>query len=476
MMHNLTKYIFIALLLLLQNQLHANAKPKHWTREVGSKTYPATKHVLKVNDFGAVNNGLILATKAIQEAIDSCSLMGGGQVVFTPGTYLTGALYLKNNVDLHLDEGVELKGIIGLEEYPEIDTRVAGIEMKWPSAIINVLDQENVAISGKGSVHAQGRYHWERYWKLREEYTPKGLRWAADYDCKRVRTILVSGSKHVTVKELTLKQAGFWTVHILYSSNVTIDRLIIQNNIDGHGPSTDGVDIDSSRDILVENCDIDCNDDNFCLKAGRDADGLRVNRPTENIIIRNCISRRGGGLFTIGSETSGGIRNVEVHHLDAYGTTCGIRLKSALTRGGIVENINVHDIKMENVVIPVDVTLNWNPSYSYASVNEEVDSIPKHWKVMLQTVDPAQGIPEFRNVWLKNINATGAKIAINASGIEDSYLENFNWEDVNISSEKPGKIAYTENWVLKNVKISSNDNEEIKLSDNLGFKSKDSTY
>lgn len=474
MIDNSIKNIVLTLIILVPQLVLANSAD--WTKDVGARSYPDEKNIVLVNDYGAINNGLILATKAIQDAIDNCALSGGGIVTFNPGTYLTGAIYLKSNVNLHLAENVELRGTIDLEAYPEIDTRVAGIEMKWPSAIINVLNQKNVAISGKGTIHAQGRYHWERYWKLRQEYTPKGLRWASDYDCKRVRTILVSNAKDVSVKDLTLKQAGFWTVHILYSSYITVNGITILNNIDGHGPSTDGIDIDSSSKILVENCDIDCNDDNFCLKAGRDADGLRVNRPTEKIVIRNCISRQGGGLITLGSETSGGIKNIEVYNLEANKTKCAIRLKSALTRGGVLENINIHDITMNQVVVPVEVTMNWNPSYSYASINEENENIPDYWKVLLEKVDPAVGIPTFKNIKISNITASNATVAMNVAGIEDSYLENFTWENINITCTRPGKISFTKNWTFKNVSIYSENKEEISMTDNINFNSKDSKF
>ena len=119
-----------------------------------------------------------------------------------------------------------------------------------------------------------------------------------------------------------LKEPGFWTVHLCFSDNVVVDGLTIRANRGQEGgPSTDGIDIDSSTNVLVQNCDIDCHDDNFCLKAGRDADGLRVNKPTENVIIRDCIARKGYGLITCGSETSGGIRNVKVYNLKAYRNT-----------------------------------------------------------------------------------------------------------------------------------------------------------
>jgi len=467
-------YLLIALA-ISGSTIFACAQDKNWTEQVGAKMHPASEHMLWVNNFGAVNNGLILSTKSIQWAIDSCAALGGGRVAFQPGTYLTGAIYLKSNVELYIDQNVELKGSIGLDGYPDIETRVAGIEMEWPSAIINVIGQQNVAITGKGTIHAQGRYHWERYWKLREDYTPKGLRWAADYDCKRVRTILVSESKQVSIEDLTLKQAGFWTVHLLYSSNITVRGLVIQNNIEGYGPSTDGIDIDSSSKILIENCDIDCNDDNFCLKAGRDADGLRVNRPTEYVVIRNCISRHGGGLISFGSETSGGIKHVLVENLEAFGTACAIRFKSAMTRGGEISNIEIGNIIMHNVKNPVEVTLNWNPSYSYASIENSADSIPEHWRKLLEKVEPTElGIPIFRDVYIHNITATNATTAFNVSGIKESYIENFTWKDISIGCEKPGKILFTKNWQFNGVNIISSNGEQIDLKNNLKMRSKNS--
>lgn len=464
------KYLLSLSLILFSMSGLAETSPKRWQDDVGAKSFPSVENTLCVNDFGANNKGLILSTKAIQEAIDKCAASGGGKVVFEPGTYLSGSIFVKSNVNLCIGQGVEIRGVIDLEQYPEIDTRIAGIEMKWPAALINVTGQKNAAVTGKGSVHAQGRYHWERYWQLRNEYTPKGLRWASDYDCKRVRTILVSESEHISVKDLTLKQAGFWTVHILYSDQVTVDGVIVLNNVDGHGPSTDGIDIDSSSDVLVQNCDIDCNDDNFCLKAGRDADGLRVNRPCERVVIRDCISRKGGGLITLGSETSGGIRQVEVYNLKADGTHCAIRMKSALTRGGTVEDIYIHDIKMDNVLSPIEVSLNWNPSYSYASVENANTDIPHHWKVMLEKVSPEEGMPHFRNITISNIEAINCRSSLTVSGIEESYLENFTLKNIDISCDVAGKMAFTKGWRFRNVNIVSKDGKSLMLEKNVDFK------
>lgn len=436
-------------------------KPE-WVDSVGAKVFPEAKVEVCVNDIKSVRNPLIPMTSAIQKAIDSCSVMGGGIVYFRPGSYLTGSLFLKSNVNFRLDEGVELRAAMDVEKFPLIDTRVAGIEMKWPAAIINALNVKNVAITGSGVVHAQGKVYWENYWSLRDEYTPKGIRWAADYDCKRVRAILISDSENVTLKDFTVKQSGFWTVHVLYSTSVTVNGIVIRNNIDGYGPSTDGVDIDSSSDVLVENCDIDCHDDNFCLKSGRDADGLRVNRPTEYVVIRNCLARQGGGLITLGSETSGGIRYVWVENLEAHNTKTAIRLKSALTRGGTIEKIWFKSIKATGVRTPIVVDLNWNPAYSYTKIPEGIKKVPNHWLVMNKPVGKKEGMPHFQDVVIDDFKCTNAQTAIVAKGLDASSLKRFSFNNVDIVAKKAGIIDFAEKWRWNNVKIVADD--ELKVT------------
>lgn len=446
-----------------------------WVDDVGAKTFPGNSSIFNVVDYGAVGDGKTLNTSSIQKAIDDCFENGGGKVIFDEGSYLTGSVFIKEGVDFHISEDVEILGSQDIKDYPEIDTRVAGIEMVWPAALINILDQKNAAVSGKGSVFARGKPFWDLYWKMRkEEYEPKGLRWIVDYDCKRPRTLLVSNSNNITVKDITLKQAGFWTVHVLYSEYVTIDGIIIKNNIGGHGPSTDGVDIDSSEKILVQNCDIDCNDDNFCLKSGRDADGLRVNKPTRYIVIKDCIARRGGGLITLGSETSGGMSHILAYNMKAKGTSTGIRLKSAKTRGGHVEHVYVQDLYLDSVSRPFAVTLDWNPSYSYSKLPEEYDydSIPKHWKVMLQRVEPEEkGIPTFSDIYVDGLYGENCTNAIVASGIKESILKNFHFQNVDIKCEKAGRIGYAKDWEMENISIAAKDSSKLEIinSENINW-------
>jgi polygalacturonase len=427
-----------------------------------------------VADFGARADGVTTNTLFIQKAIDTAAAAGGGEVNFSPGTYLSGAIFLKSNVRLRLPDGAVLCAIQDNQLFPERPNRIAGVEMNWPTALVNVYQQTNVAILGKGIIDGNGSYWWRMFWGddgtggMLKDYKARGLRWAVDYDCKRVRAVAVFDSKDVTIRDVTIKRPGFWSLAVIYSEHVTVDGVNVLANVGGYGPSTDGVDIDSSRDVLVENCTVDCNDDDICLKAGRDADGLRVNRPTENVIIRNCTTWAGGGMVTIGSETSGGIRNVEISHIKAYGTSNGIRFKSAKTRGGIVENIRIHDITMENVENPLQFELNWYPAYSNAELpsNTDTNQVPAYWLVLTQKVEPAgRGLPEFRNIVISNLTATAANQAIYVNGFADKPIHDVQLHNVKITAQKPGTISHAADWTFTDVVFATPAGRNVRLVD-----------
>jgi len=414
----------------------------------------------------APGDGTTVTTAAIQKAIDAAA-PAHGTVVFKPGTYLTGAIFLKSGVTFRVDESVTLLGIQDTAAYPMMPSRIAGIEMTWPSALINVYEQSNVKITGKGTIDGNGKLWWDLYWKMRrEDYEPKGLRWAVDYDCRRPRLIQFYKSTNVTLEGLTLKRSGFWTVHICYSKSVTVDAITIRNNTQDRGPSTDGIDIDSSQTVTVRHCDIDCNDDAICLKAGRDADGLRVNRPSEDITITDNTVRGGAAGVTFGSETSGGVHNVRIDNLTVLkGVPNAILFKSASTRGGTISGIQISHVNATDVPTPISITMNWNPAYSYATIPAGITDMPDYWKTLLAPVDPAKGIPHFRDIQISDLKATGARQAFSVSSHADSPLQNFVFKNIDIEARSAGAIQNADGWKFSNTKITTADGSKVTLKD-----------
>ncbi|GAF02107.1 glycoside hydrolase family 28 protein [Saccharicrinis fermentans] len=430
-----------------------------WMDQVGAHSQPNNKQTFLVNDFGAIGDAITMNTQAIQNAINQAEKAGGGTVTFQSGIYLSGSLFIGDNINFHIPKGTMIIGSQDLKDYKCIDTRVAGIEMNWPAALINIIGKKNAAITGDGVIHGKGKVFWDKYWSMRKEYEAKQLRWIVDYDCDRPRGILISDSENITVDGIVLYQPGFWSLHILYSKYVTVNDITISNNIEGHGPSTDGIDIDSSSFILVQNSTINCNDDNICLKAGRDADGLKVNRPCEYIVIRNCTAGLGAGLFTCGSETSGDIKHVVAYNLIAQGTTFGLRFKSTTQRGGNIEDIHLANITMQDVKYPLSVDLNWNPAYSNSLLPESYNNkeIPAHWLKMLEKVDPQQGMPKFKNIHFSHIKCTNAESCITIEGIKKSTIDHFSFNHVSIQGKKAGHIKYAKNWICNNLQIISDE-------------------
>jgi polygalacturonase len=235
---------------------------------------------------------------------------------------------------------------------------------------------------------------------------------------------------------------------------VNVDGVTIDNNEEGHGPSTDGIDIDSSRRVTVANADIAVNDDALVLKSGRDADGLRVNRPTEDVVIHDVKVRASKGGIVFGSETSGGFRNIEAYRLDFdQHTPVGILFKSAHTRGGWGQDIRLHDITMQGTPVVMRVNMNWNPAYSYASIPADVKEVPAHWKVMATPVPADKGIARFRDVRIWNIKASGASSAFEVAAFAQAPLQRFRFDRLDIEAKGGGYIRDAQDWQFADTRL-----------------------
>ena len=431
-------------------------------------TASATLHAadISVQRFGAKGDGITSNTIAIQQAIDEAA-KHHDTVTFPAGVYLTGSIFVKNGVTLRVDKGVTLLGSQNIKDYPEMPTRVAGIELTWPAALINVYKQSHVAIIGEGLIDGDGKVFWDSYWSLRKVMEPKGLRWASDYDAKRPRLIQIFDSSSVKLGGgLQLHRSGFWTVHICYSHDIVVDGITIQNNIGGRGPSTDGIDIDSSHHIDVSHADISVNDDALCLKAGRDSDGLRVNRPTTDVRIHDSIVRDGAAGITFGSETSGGFENIEAWNITTMGhVPNGILFKSAHTRGGYARHIRLHDFRIGDARAVLNITMNWNPSYSYATIPAGLTDYPAYYNVLTTHVPDDKGIAHVEDVKIWNITATNAQTAFTVDAYKDAPLLDFHFDNLNIQAATAGHIADAKDWHFEHTTLTIADQSKVALAD-----------
>jgi polygalacturonase len=419
-------------------------------------------------DYGATGDNVTLCTESIQNAIDDAAL-DGGRVIVPAGEFLSGTVYLRSGVELYLNKGAVLSGSQRDEDYPELSMFVRGEHLSRAPGLVTAMYSHDISIAGEGMINGNGKIWWHRFWGedkkggIMAEYEAHGIRWAADRAVYRPRSIYFCCCQNISITGITMIRSGSWTVHIPYSRRVLIDGIKIYDN---DGPSTDGIDIDSTSDALVQNCDIDCNDDNICIKAGRDLQGIRIGIPSENIVIRDCVTRAGHGLVTLGSETAGCIRNVLACNLKAYGTRFGLRFKSAKNRGGIIENITMRDVYIENSHMPIRFDINWFPAFSYAVIPEDYkDKIPENWLKSLEPVPPEIGIPKFRNITISNVKIHNCQNGLIMEGLPEEHVRNVTLENVDAEAEHAGMIQYFDNLHLRNVNVRAKDGSQVKISD-----------
>ncbi len=329
------------------------------------------KRDFPITDFGARPNEDV--TAALRQAIHACHAAGGGRVVVPAGTWLTGAVRLRSRVELHVAEGATLRFTFNLADYPIVLTRWEGVECWNFSPFIYALDEQDIAVTGTGTL--DGGATWDTWWAwnrkadgsvrqkaardrlfaLAERGVPVDERRFGEGDYLRPNFIQTYRCRRVLIEGLTIVRSPMWEVHPVLSENVIVRGL----RISSHGPNNDGCNPESSRNVLIEDCVFDTGDDCIAIKSGRNADGRRLATPTENLLIRRCEMKDGHGGVVLGSECSGGIRNVFVEHcrMDSPNLDRALRFKNNAVRGGLLENVHLRDIDIGRVaeaVVTID--------------------------------------------------------------------------------------------------------------------------
>lgn len=409
-----------------------------------------------VRDFGAVADGKTSNTAAFKKAIQRCTQDGGGVVMVPAGKYFTGAIHLESNINLHLQQGAEILFSTNPADYPIVHTSWEGTELMNYSPLVYAYKKTNVAITGKGTLNGQASednwWPWagkgygfkkgmpsqadplnrDRLVQMAEDGVPVSERIFGDGHYIRPSFIQFFDCKNVMLKDIKIIDAPFWIIHPIKCTDVIVDGLTITS----HGPNNDGCDPEYCKNVIIRNCSFNTGDDCIAIKSGRDADGRRVNIPSENIVVQNCKMFDGHGGVTMGSEISAGVRNVYVDNcdMDSPELDRAIRLKSNTRRGGFVENVYVRNVRVGQVkesVLGIDMfySIHGNQTGNY--------------------------LPRVQNIFLENITVkNGGKYGILAKGVKAAPITNITFRNVTIDKvSQEYLIENVENLQFINTKI-----------------------
>jgi len=459
-----------------------------------SSTPNITGRTLNIVDFGAVGDGKTNNSAAFARAIDACAAAGGGRVVVPAGNWLTGPIHLESDIDLHVDTGAVVQFSPNRNDYPlQIgnyegqptvicasplsgdnlhDVSITGTGIfdghgeAWRPVKRNKVtdDQWNALVQSGGVVDAHtSTWYPTQIWitgqkaldALKKSGQPPRIEDYRKYrDMLRPPLVSLSNIQNLVLDGPTFRNSPSWNVHLLYSEGITVRHVTIFNPY--YAQNGDGIDIDSCRHVLLTDSSISAGDDVICLKSGKDARG----RPTESVTIARCALGTGHGGIAIGSEMSGGVRNVEVYDCALNGTDNGIWFKTVRGRGGVVQNINIHDIEMwniKNACVGMDMYYMIKSAQAATRPSEsspQTDSVAKPLLVSQERPQPlGSGTPQFRDITIRNIVCHSANIALQLRGLPELPLRNITIEDAKIRSKQGGAIIDADQITLRDVHI-----------------------
>ncbi len=402
-------------------------------------------NTFNIEAYGAVRgaDNKEKTTKAISKTIEAAHKAGGGKVLIPEGEWWTGPIHLKSNINLHVMEMAAVHFSKDKKDYlPVVRQRPEGVEAFNYSPLIYARNVKNIAITGKGILHGHGKHWWE--WANNHSYThrekatkiPLSQRKygkGAGEEGMRPNFVVFWKSRNILVEGITLKNSPMWNINPVYCENIIVRGITVLSK---KAPNGDGINPSSCKNVLIEYNHFETGDDAVVLKSGLNEEGLKIDIPTKNVVVRHYKAvdvRTGSGGIVFGSETSGGIENVYVH--DAYfeGTDKGIRFKTERGRGNVVQNIYIHDIRMKDLD---HEAITFNMYYSGPGVT-----------------GPS---PLVRNIEIRNVTIDGVPRGIHLRGLPDKWLENFTFENISVKNAIEGvRISRVKNLTLKNVTIHS---------------------
>lgn len=431
------------------------------------------KKTFNINDFSKKNDSRTDILPAIKAAMKKCSEAGGGRVVIPAGEYLvSGPIHLESNVNLHISEGAYLRFSTNPEDYlPVVYTRWEGVELMNYSPLIYAFEKENIAVTGKGTLDGQAsnenwwtwkginEFSWKkgmpnqsdegsrpRLFKLNEQEVKTEDRVFGRNTYLRPNFIQPYRCKNVLIDGVTIKNSPMWVIHPVLSENVTVQNV----KVISHGPNSDGCNPESCKNVLIKNCYFDTGDDCIALKSGRNQDGRNIGRPIENVVVQDCIMKDGHGGVVIGSEVSGGARNIfaENCQMDSPNLDRAIRVKTNKIRGGVIENlffrkIMVGEVKEAVVKINMNYSIDSNPEQVYVPkikniYIEEVQSSKSQYGILIDGYDKTNPV---KNLQLKNCRFNGVEKGNSIKNVDDLKLEEVYLNETLLQSELPVSLS-----------------------------------
>lgn len=438
-----------------------------------------------ITEFGGKGDGTFMNTESFAKAIEHLSKKGGGRLIVPAGVWFTGPIVLESNINLHLKDKAVILFSPDKDLYPLVETSFEGLDTRRCQSPIWGKNLKNIAITGDGAIDGNGHYwrplkkekvsenFWKRttshsgvfkrdtYWMPSAQYlhgdtisdmnVPRHLRtdeeWATVRDFLRPVMISLQNCTNVFLQGVIFQNSPAWNIHPLMCENLIIDGVQVRNP--SYAQNGDGLDVESCKNTIVVNSTFDVGDDGICVKSGKDEDGRNRNIPTENLIVYNCTVFKGHGGFVVGSEMSGGVKNVYVSNCQFLGTDVGLRFKSTRGRGGVVENIHISNISMFDISTePILFNLYYGGKSAVETL-EDGDAITK--EEIFPPVD--ETTPVFRNIYIDGVACRNARRAMYFHGLPEKNIENIQIKNMIVHSKIGAELMESNSITLNNVSI-----------------------